>query len=151
MSPCTLGELTQFSDVSERGRCAFVAASMMQWSKTFRASKARPFASASEARASEARTGPLWQQVAGVIRRCADIMPRIARNAGAISMTAPFFHDIPGFHYSSARYCSALCRCLQFRLRAMPRARSPVRVFFFFFFCYALPLLRCHTVITLCV
>ena len=41
----------------------------------------------------------------------------------------PFFHDIPGFHYSSARYCSALCRCLQFRLRAMPRARSPVRGF----------------------
>ena len=28
--PCTLSELTQYSDVSERARCAFVAASMMQ-------------------------------------------------------------------------------------------------------------------------
>jgi hypothetical protein len=59
------------------------------------ASKARPLASASEARLFACKRGAraerLWQRVAGIIRRCNDIMPRIVRNSGAMSMIAPFF------------------------------------------------------------
>ena len=102
----------------------------MQWSEILRASKERPLVacelsetSGVRARnnlclrarrdllrlparrdflcASEARAEPLWQRVAGIIRHCADIMPRIARNSGAI------FHDIPDFQSRGGGHCAA--------------------------------------------
>ena len=113
-----------------------------------RASKARPLASASEARffacKSEARTGPLWQRVAGVIRRCADIMPRIARNAGAMSMTAPFFTISRVFSTLAPGIAPLLA--IQAKSYASSAKSCP-----WFLDDYALPLLRCHTVITRCV
>ena len=67
----------------------------------------RPLASRDILHASEVYAGPLWWRVAGIIRRCADIMPRIAWNSGAMSMTAPFSTISRIFNLGGGGRCAA--------------------------------------------
>jgi len=68
-------------------------------------------------RVSSARPAPLWQRMAEIMCRCANIFPRFARTSGTMSMTAPNL----GGRCEAWRRLVLLCmyRCLQFRLRAM--------------------------------
>ena len=95
-------------------------------------------------RVSSARPALLWQRMmAGIIYRCADIMPRIARTSGAIiSMTAP---NLGGRCAVWRRL--VLLRMngfLQFRLRAM--AEREILSAFLDDYAFS-PLIRCPTVI----